>query len=62
MGGPLSLAPQKEENVITETLIRQCIQVVYSAAVSLWHQPSYLSLICVLDWKPKETTKGRGTE
>ncbi|KAL3160582.1 axoneme assembly, variant 2 [Trebouxia sp. C0010 RCD-2024] len=26
MGGPLSLAPQKEENVITEALIRQCIQ------------------------------------
>ncbi len=27
MGGPLSLAPQKEENVITEALTRQCIQV-----------------------------------
>ncbi|KAL3139462.1 hypothetical protein ABBQ38_003792 [Trebouxia sp. C0009 RCD-2024] len=26
MGGPLSLAPQKEENVITEALIRLCIQ------------------------------------
>ncbi|DBB11623.1 hypothetical protein WJX82_004054 [Trebouxia sp. C0006] len=27
MGGPLSLAPQKEENVITEALTRQCIQI-----------------------------------
>ena len=27
MGGPLLLTPQKEENVITEALIRQCTQV-----------------------------------
>ena len=38
MGGPLSLTPQKEENVITEALIRQCIQVVLRC---------YLPLLCI---------------
>ena len=37
MGGPLSLAPQKEENVITEALIRQCKQVVLCYCLATTH-------------------------
>ncbi|KAA6424820.1 MAG: leucine-rich repeat-containing 48 isoform 1 [Trebouxia sp. A1-2] len=38
MGGPLSLAPQKEENVITEALTRQCIQGVSTQAADIQQQ------------------------
>lgn len=38
MGGPLSLAPQKEQNVITESLTRQCIQASCQSACRTYAQ------------------------